>query len=231
MNLSEKTVEQCRDRGGDAAEDRDESLEDALTQPQLGFRDGQPLAADSYGQYPERTDLARPEYGDFLERLLGHDMVGDAGDAVAELTGANDRGALTDWVRTVEAAAEAHGLDTDSLFEGGGQEGGSPLTAVVGYEPPADMVESDNPLLIAELYASGLSVEEIADTLSQEVDGSVTPAAVRDSLKDVGLIEGKTRAETMSDFEDNGARLGGASMETVESGDSRGITVNANDYA
>lgn len=234
MRLDSDTLASCRERGGDALDDRDASIEAALNQPQLGWQEGQPLAADSYDSYPSRKDLARPEYGDFLERLLGHELVGDEGDAVAELTGANDRGTLSDWVRTVTEAAAIHGLSTDSLFEGGGQEGGSALTAVLDYQPPADMLTADNPLLISELYVIGLSVGEIAEVLEKEVDGSVNSAAVSDTLKDVGLVEGKTRDEQRESFEEKDSRLGGVTIDntgTATDGDSRGLTVNAENFA
>ena len=149
-----------------------------------------------------------------------------------ELTGAGDSPTLRKWLSTVEAAAEAHGLDTDTLTAKGGDQGGQDrLTSLLGYEPPADVVHRDNPVLITELYTLGLSVSEVADTLSARVEGSVTEGHVRDTLKTVGLLEGRTRDEQQEAFAENDGRLSQTSHDFSEGGDSNGLTVNAEDFA
>lgn len=227
MKLDRDTLTSCRERSGAAADARPDRIDDALESEKLGYGEGEPLAADSYDSYPSRSELSNPSQGGFLRELLTHPKVNDVGDAVAELTGATDTPTLRDWIRTVESAAEINNLDIDSLTaEGSADEGGAdPLTVTLGYKPHDSVVSSDSTLLVAELYAEGLSVSEISEIL--DTDGP----HVRDTLKDVGLIEGKTRAETRSDFAENDARLGGTTIDNTDTGDSRGLTVNADDYA
>lgn len=230
IDLRPETVEVCRERDGCAAEDdRSEAITEALESPQLGYGEGEPLAADSYAYYPDRAGLSNPDRGDFLCRLLGHDKVGGLDDAVAELCGADDRGTLSDWLATLEAATEVHGLDVASLTsEGGGQGDEDTLTAVLGYEPPTAVVHRDNPVLIGELYTAGLSVTEIADTLGPKVEGAVSEGHVRDTLKTVGLIDGPTRDQQREAFAEKDGRIGGTTIDNTD--ESGGLTIDANDF-
>lgn len=227
LDLHPETVEACRQRDGAAADDRPDSIGDALETPQLGYGEGDPLVAESYDSYPSKAELSNPSQGDFLRRLLSHNKVSSLSDAVAELTGGRDRGHLSDWLATLEAATEVNDLETDNLLaEGSADEGGDdPLTVILGYKPPANVVSVENPLVVAELYQAGLSTVEISELL----DGQ--EGEVRDTLISVGLLEGKTRAEQREAFEDKDGRLGGVSMDFSDSGESGGLTVNAEDYA
>jgi hypothetical protein len=232
VDLHPSTVEAARDRGGDKDPDRPEGITDALETEQLGYGDGDPLVGDSYADYPDRTELSNPARGEFLRDLLAHPSVGGLDDAVAELTGAEDSPTLRKWLSTVEAATEAHSLDVDTLTaKGGDQGGGDRLTSVLGYEPPEDLVHRDNPVLVAELYGLGLSVAEVADTLEPKVEGSVSEGHIRDTLKDVGLLEGRTRGEQREAFEDKDGRITQTSHDFSETGDSSGLTINAEDFA
>lgn len=233
MNFDRETVEACRSRGGAAAEDRPEAISEALESETVGWQDGEPLVGDSYADYPDREQLSNPDSGEFLRDLLSHPLVDGLDTAVEELTGAGDSLTLRKWLSTVGSATEAHGLDVDTLTEkGGDKEGEDTLTALLGYEPPTDMVHRDNHLLVAELYTLGLSVSEVADTLEPKVEGDVREGQVRDSLKTVSLLEGRTRDEQREAFEDNDSRIGGTTVDFSDTeGESRGVTINAEDYA
>ncbi|CAM2757068.1 hypothetical protein [Halobacterium salinarum] len=235
VDIHPDTVEEARDRGGDADADRPEAISEALEGAELGYGVGEPLVGDAYADYPSREQLSNPDRGEFLRDLLAHPQVDGLDSAVEELTGANDTATLGDWLGTLEAAADAHGLDVDTLTAKGEDEreqgGGDRLTSLLGYRPPEDMVRPDNPVLVAELYLLGLSVEEVADTLTKEVEGDVRPAHVRDTLKTVGLLEGRTREEQQEAFAEKDGRIGGTTFDRSEGSDSDGLTVNAEDFA
>ena len=231
LDLHPDTVSDCRQRGGAAAEDRPEAITEALETDQLGYGDGEPLIGDSYQDYPSKADLSNPDSGDFLRRLLGHNKVSSLSDVVAELTAGRDSGHLSDWLATLETATEVHGLDVDTLTaKGSADEGrdGSRLSIILGYEPPSDVIDVDNSILIGELYTAGLSVEEIASLLSEHAEGDVREGSVSDSLKKVGLLEGRTRDQQREAFEEKGGRIGGTTFEN--SGESGGLTIDANDF-
>ncbi|WP_248895630.1 hypothetical protein [Haloplanus halobius] len=231
-DLHPDSVEAARERGGAAAEDRPESITEAVERAELGYGDGEPLVGESYQDYPSREELSNPDRGEFLRDLLAHPLVDGLDTAVEEMTGAGDSPTLRKWLSTVEAASEAHSLDVDTLTaKGGDQGGGDTLTSLLGYEPPADVVHRDNPVLVAELYTLGLSVAEIADTLTPRVEGSVSEGHVRDILKTAGLLKGRTRDEQQTAFEDKDGRIGGTTFDRSEGGDSNGLTVNAEDFA
>jgi hypothetical protein len=231
-DLHPDSVEAARDRGGAAAEDRPKAITEAVERAELGYGEGEPLVGESYADYPSRAELSNPDRGEFVRDLLAHPLVDGLDTAVEELTGAGDSPTLRKWLSTVEAATEAHSLDVDTLTAKGGDQGGEDrLTSLLGYEPPADVVHRDNPVLVAELYRIGLSVSEVADTLEPKVEGSVTEGHVRDTLKTVGLLEGRTRDEQQEAFEDKDGRIGGTTFDRSEGGDSNGLTVNAEDFA
>lgn len=232
VDLHPSTVEAARDRGGAADPDRPEAITEAVEGAELGYGDGEPLVGDTYADYPSRAELSNPDRGEFVRDLLAHPQVQGLDDAVAELTGAGDTPTLRKWLSTLEGAADAHGLDTDTLTAKSGDEGGGDtLTSLLGYEPPTDVVHRGNPVLIAELYTLGLSVEEVADTLGARVEGDIRPAHVRDTLKTVGLLEGRTREEQQEAFAEKDGRIGGTTFDRSEGGDSNGLTVNAEDFA
>jgi hypothetical protein len=231
LDLHPDTVGEARYRGGDADPDRPEAIDEAINTDKLGYGKGEPLVGESYQDYPNRSELSNPVHGTFLRSLLQHSKVATLADAIAELTGANTTATLQKWLSTVEAAAEAHGLDVDTLLAEGDNEGGDVLEAVLGYEPPEAVVTSDNPLLVASLYNAGLSASEIATLLESKVEGSVSEGSVKDSLKETGLLDGRTRDAQVESFEKNDGRLGGTTMTTTETGNSNGLTVSAEDFA
>lgn len=230
VDLHPSTVEAARERDGAADSDRPEGISDALETEQLGYGEGKPLVGESYQDYPSRAELSNPDQGEFVRDLLSHSQVQGLDDAVAELTGAGDTPTLRKWLSTVEAAAEAHGLDPSTLTAEGSADGGEDtLTSLLGYEPSEGMVTRNNPVLLAELYTVGLSVTEIADTLTPMVEGSVSEGHVRDILKTVGLLKGRTRDEQQTAFEENEGRLGGVSLDNTDS-DTGGLTVSTSDF-
>jgi len=233
MNFDHDTVEACRERGGEAADERPDRIEEALKTEKVGYGEGEALVGGTYADYASRESLTRPSKGDFVRELLSHPKVGSLDGAVSELTAVGDSAMRSKWRNAVEAAAEVHGLDVDELLAEGEDERAEEkdrLTELLGYEPHEAMVESDNPLLIAMLYALGLSVEEVADVLGDSVEGSVREAYVRDMLKTVGFLEGRTRDEQREAFSENDAKLGGTTI-TTETSESGGLTVNASDFA
>jgi len=189
MKLNETNVQKCRQRAGSAAEDRDSRIDDVLDRDKLGHNDGQPLAADSYDEYPDYQDLASPEYKDMLTCLSKHDAVGNASDIVSEFCGASHTPLLEDWLEAVEKALQLFSIDITEATE---QK--DLLSEVLGYEPANVLVENAAPMLVAELYILGLRTSEIEDVF-ENADTHVSEPDVRDKLKTVGLLAGKTRQE------------------------------------
>lgn len=220
VGLHPDTVEAAQERGGGPAEDRPEGVDDTLNRPELGRGEGNPLVADTYRTYPDAPEqLANPKWGTLVQDLLAHPLVGGYEDGVAELTGANDTSSRKRWRDALEDAADTFGLKAGELFDQGREdrEGGREdrLTALLGYEPPADVVGADNPVLVGELYLAGLSVAEVCEVLGDHCEG-VREGQVRDALRTVGFLEGATRDEQRDTFEDNDGRLGGVSVSTED---------------
>lgn len=215
--LNAATVEDARDRGGAPAEDRPDRVAKVLEDREtLGYGEGEPLAAERYSDYPDRPeDLSNPKYYPFCEALMSHPLVGSYSDCVEELTTATDRASINRWEKALEDAAGAYGLDAPTLFSKGEErrkeEPEDRLTELIGFEPPNPSVE--NGLLVATLYADlGLSCEEIADLCEDHAEGSVRVAAVEDTLRRQGLLEGATREEQADTFEAKDGKLGGTSF-------------------
>ncbi|WP_193309338.1 hypothetical protein [Halorubrum halophilum] len=215
-DISIETVEQCRGRGGDSAEDRDDSIDTVLVSDTIGYNEGEPLVegVTTHQEYPSRSELADPRTADFLRRLFSHDLIGSIEDATRELTGVRDESTFRDWVSDLEASAELHGIDTDSLFEDSREEPDTKevVSEVLGYEVGEGMLDSNNPLLLSALYVEGLSVDEIAEVLE------VGQTDVRDRLKSVGLLRGKTTSEQTEAFRENKGRTSYSSSSTVDLG-------------
>lgn len=233
MKLDSTTVEAARDRDGNADPTRPDRIDDILDSDTLGHNEGEPLVGDSYGDYPSREELTNPNHGEFIRDILSHHLVGSLDDAASELTGATDSVTFGNWKEALETATEIHGLDVDNLLTNGedSEDSGEQLEELLGYEPLTDMKNYDNPLLVAELYTLGLSVVEVSNVLEEEVDDTVRPDYVRDSLKDVDLLNGKTRDEQREAFRENDSKIGGTTIinkQTTEG--SKGLTVNTNDF-
>jgi len=205
LDISTETVEKCRERNGAALEGRDDSIDNVLVSDTLAYNEGSPLVegVDSYADYPSRKQLSNPEYGDFLRRLFSHELVGTWSDAVTELTSTTSESLLSDWIDAVEKAADLHNIDTESLFADSREE---PDTAevvsdILGYEVEGSMLDSNNPLLLSALYVEGLSDGEISEVLETD------KTSVRDKLKSVGLLNGKTTDEQTAAFRQNHAEI------------------------
>jgi hypothetical protein len=219
LDCSPETVEGAQSRGGDPATDRPDRIEQALNRPEVGYGEGEPLVANRYSQYPDKPEqLTEPKWGSLVEDLLAHPLVRGYSSAVDELTTAQD-GERDKWRESVAAAASAYDLDAPELFErGAGQSREDPLVAILGYQPSEDM--TDSPLLVGELYCLGLGVSEICQVL-EDREG----AQVRDALKDLGLLQGRTQEQEREDASD---RLGGTTMDFRESGDvNPGVNINS----
>jgi len=197
MKLNETNAQKCRQRAGSAAEDRDSRIDDVLDRDKLGHNDGQPLAADSYDEYPDYQDLASPEYKDMLTCLSKHDAVGNASDIVSEFCGASHTPLLEDWLEAVEKALQLFSIDITEATE---QK--DLLSEVLGYEPANVLVENASPMLVAELYICGLSTSEIEDVF-ESTETHITERQVRDKLREIGLLGGKTQAEQTEDGREN----------------------------
>jgi len=197
FTLNETNVQKCRQRAGSAANDRPDSIDDVLDRDKLGYNDGQPLAADSYDEYPNYQDLASPEYEDMLTCLAKHDRVSNASDIVSEFCGASHTPLLEDWLQAVEKA-----LDLFSINITEATEQNDLLSEVLNYQPAAVFVENASPMLIAELYICGLSTSEIEDVF-ESTETHITERQVRDKLREIGLLAGKTQSEQTEDGREN----------------------------
>ncbi|WP_152421809.1 hypothetical protein [Halorubrum saccharovorum] len=196
MNISKDVVAQCRDRGGDRLEDRDDRIGNTLVEDTLGYQEGSCLVGESYSQYPDREDLANPQHGSFLRELLSHELVGSWSDAVKELTGARTEGMLRKWIDSLERASELHGLESQELFANAREppETRKVISEILGYKIPDSIVETNNVLLLSALYVEGLSISEISDVLETD------ETSVSDTLKSVGLLAGATTDESEQSF-------------------------------
>lgn len=219
VDLHPDTVERARERAGGPDDDRPDSIDDVLDRAELGHGEGDPLVegCESYRDYPDTPEeLSNPKWVTFLRELFAHSRVNGYDGAVTELTGANDSGIVGRWRDALERAARTFDLDVPTLFDKGAEERENDregrLTTILGYEPPADVVDAENPLVVAELYLAGLSVAEVCDVLADYTEG-VREGQVRDALRTVGFIHGPTRDEQRDTFEENEGRLGGISMD------------------
>lgn len=220
MNLDSDTIEKARERNGAALEDRDSSIGETLVGDTVGYNEGDPLVGESYSEYPDKEDLANPSQGEFLETLFSHELVGSYTDAVKELTGARTDDMMRDWQSDIEASAELHGLAVESLFANAREPPTTEevVSEVLGYEVGKGMLQSNSVLLLSALYTEGLSVVEISTVLETE------ETSIRDSLKEVGLLRGKTTSEQTEAFRENKGRTSYSSSSTVDLG-----AVEAND--
>lgn len=220
LKIDTETVEEARQRGGNAAEDRPSRIDNTLVSDTIGYNEGEPLVegVTNYQEYPLRSELADPSTADFLRRLFGHELIGSIEDATRELTGVRDESTFRDWVSDLEAAATLHSID-NAAFEDSREEPATEevVSNILDYEVGEGMLDSNNTLLLSALYVEGLSVDEIAEVLE------IRETGVRDSLKEVGLLNGRTTEEQTQAYRKNGGRLSHSSSvnyEAVERNDS-----------
>ncbi|WP_144050381.1 hypothetical protein [Halorubrum persicum] len=225
LEIDTETVEEARQRGGNAADDRPSRIDNTLVSDTIGFGSGDPLVGSSYNDYPDREDLANPSQGEFLETLFSHELVGSYADAVKEMTGARTEGMMRSWLDSLESAAELHGLSSEDLFADSREELDREglVSEVLGYEIDGSMLDSNNVLLFSSLYLVGCSTEEIAELLEiRETD-------VKDRLKSVGLLNGRTTDEQETAFREKRGEVnrpsGGVSVNHKAVSESDSVTV------
>lgn len=224
-------VATARERDGDRVEDRSERVEDLLNGDRLGYGEGDPLAADSYQNYPDNpTQLSAPKWRDWVEGLLSHPTVGSYSDAVAEATPTADQVSISRWREAIQNATNTAQLDAGELFDltdDGEQNATEDPLSVLTEAWPDDAVRSDNPLVVANLYAGrGCSVGEIARLFDCSEDH------VRGVLRQCGLLEGAENG-TVDPTDVKDLRLGGttvSNLDNEERSSSGGLSVNASDF-
>jgi len=193
MKLDTETVSDAKQRDGDASNDREDRINTVVNRPQLGFRNGAPLVGGyDYIDYPDRLDLADPQYADFLEDLAESPSIGNAADMVAELTSVSADSMLSKWLEAVERACQIYDIDVSNLET---ETVDNPVETVLEHDIPDSVLTAENSLLQIELYVAGLSVEEAATLLSEVCQTSVSPTTVRNNLTDVGFIDGRGESD------------------------------------
>ncbi|OYR82986.1 hypothetical protein DJ84_09065, partial [Halorubrum ezzemoulense] len=110
-------VQNARERDGDRAEDRSDRVDELLNADRLGYGEGDPLAADSYDDYPDDpAQLSAPKWRDWVEALLSHPAVNSYSDAVAEATPSEDQVSVKKWTQAIQYAASASQLNRSAAF-------------------------------------------------------------------------------------------------------------------
>lgn len=223
-------VTNARQRDGDPAEDRPDRVDELLNADQLGYGEGDPLAAHSYADYPDdATQLSAPKWRSFVESLLSNAVVNSYDDAVAEVTPAADQITRKKWREAIQNAARAAELDVGELFDygdDGEQDATEDALAALTESWPDDAVRSDNPLVVADLYESGLSTAEIAGLFECSED------RVRGVLRQCGLLE-VTENERRDPKREKDIRLGGTTvsqLDNEEQSSSDGLTVDVSAF-
>jgi hypothetical protein len=219
--IDAKTVTACRERNGAAKKERASRIDDALSRPKLGHRNGEPiLDGYSYDHYPSKGDLSDPSWRSFLIKLFSHYLIRSYEDAATELTGATGTH-LGKFEDALQKAANLYDLNADSLFEDGEPPQESRLTEILGEEPHEAIISPRNPMLVGEMYRLGMSVREITDVLADEVDNA-TKETIRNTLKRCALIDGKPSDDAPTGsvpLEEKDVRLGGTTIQTESTND------------
>lgn len=196
MNISASRVRECRDRDGEAAEERPDHTDAALCyRRRIGYNSGLPLVGDVgdppklgedvrdfYSHYPNGSDVLLPENFDFVADLF--DAVGslDAAEAETKIDKA-----------TLRKAADLHSLN---LPDGDGFE--EPSEDVIqlpsgerwDVELLADPPESDCRLLTQLLATDKMGVGEASEFLTRALNRLVQPQDVREAAQECNLLHG-----------------------------------------
>lgn len=224
------TVEAARTRDGEAAQDRDAEVSDSLEWPTVGKGRGEPLAADSYSNYPSDTSaLSGPKWRRTILELLSHPAIKDWDDATAELFGKGDSHVKRKRRRALERACGGFGIEASELFAKGNPNdlgGPADARATLTADLSKHVARESNPLCIAHLYLEkGLSCEEI-DTIFESPDGTA-----RERLYGLGLVrrrKDRDGGKSMSDLLVNPPEEDGEDGEDADGGG--GITVDTRDF-
>jgi hypothetical protein len=197
-----ETLEAVRERLPAPADDRDAEVDEALDEGErVGFKEGEPLADVPYSEYP---DPLEPSAGDVLRAVVEHERVTEPSDVADELHTSVSR---------VRRGADLHGVELPS--------GGSfdvevatrtfdvPLhDGPVHLEDLTDDPADDHRLMHHLVVTAGLGVSEVVTFLERAVNDarapseprySVTEQDVKDTLREMNLLEGPTTAERERD--------------------------------
>jgi len=190
---------EARDRGGAPKEDRPAEVDNALEpSPELGRNNGLPLVGDSYDDYPSVNQLTLPQSRDFVIDLVEHDRVTSLRDAVEELTGGADGLTGQKYRKALTKALDLFDVEREHLSGGSFdipdvENDDSDELDLFTKSAPRDIPNpAENPLVVGHLYVVGLSVSEITTYLGEELNDAVYRQQIRQTLIDVGLLEGRT---------------------------------------
>lgn len=229
-------VAEGRERNGKPREERPVEVDEFLEpSEEVGYNEGLPLLDRSYDQYPSRQELLQPDGGEVLESLADHDLVSSISDIASELNTREE---------VIEKATELHGIEIESTFDITVASEEDTISVPIEGQVEIDHLREplyDDSRLLYHLYVQcGMGIEEIAESLSAQLERNreVRARDIRQGLVNVGLIDGDRTNYGNGTIRDNDIRLGGAAVDISEDGpnrkfreESRGLTVNANDYA
>lgn len=237
--LDTPAIEDARARlpdRGDVPEEALEALEPS--EERVGFNQGASLVEGGDGptdhsHYPQGEDVLRPSAEDTLEALADHSKVADIEDVADELDTSRD---------TVAKAMQLHGIeDPDGETEDATEDViHLPLHGEVDLEHVRTPVWRDARVLEHLAVRCQYGVADIKTVLERERnDGrpgsqprwTVGESDIEDALADIGLMDRDEPESATAENED--LRLGGASHDFSESGDSSpsgGLTVNTADF-
>ena len=198
MMFDHNALEAARDRLPNPADERPAEVDDALeTGERIGFEEGEPLANVGYDEYPD--DVLKPDAGDVLRSVTDHDKVSDPEDVADELHTSVSR---------VEKGAEHHAVELPSggSFEVETATGtiDAPLAdAPVHLDDLTTPPHDDHRLIHHLTVACGMGVTEVVTFLERAVNDArgsdtrytITEGDVKDTLREINLIDGATTAE------------------------------------
>ncbi|WP_251343403.1 hypothetical protein [Haloplanus halophilus] len=209
MNLSAKSIAKVRNRNGEPAEDRPEYVEDALSEPKrLGYNNGLPIVEHPsepndvslnddvrhlYSHYIRNEDVLLPDASDFLTELFDSDLINSIEDASNELN--------TDE-SLIRKAVDLHGVtieDTSSEQETTQSESlVLPSGESIPYSFLSDPPWKDSRVLCQLLATDGLSIDETATYLSDQLEEDVSSSEIRKASVECGLLEGSVNDDSGS---------------------------------
>ncbi|REA01261.1 hypothetical protein DEQ92_18095 [Haloferax sp. Atlit-6N] len=222
-------IQSARQRDGDAAEDRNDRVDEILNRPRLGYGESDPLVGDDYDDYLEQPDdLTTPEANQFVTELFAHPLVSSIDDAIQETTPATgDRLIVANWREAFERATELFGVSIpEDSDEHDMQDSKSRLTELLG-DYPEDMRDPSNAITVSTLYAElGCSTNEIAEVFSDE-GRNVTPNQIRAILRNVGLIHSNESEDSEPSHQLGGTSMSYRDTDVPNSGGNTGININS----
>ena len=192
MNISAKKIEKCT---GEARDDRPDYVNDLTLKRKIGWQKGSPVVGDrvglgddlsqGYEHYRRRDELFQPDAGKFLSELFDCELINSVSDVSRE---------LNSEVETVKKAANLHCIElSDGSDDSPEQERDNdrfifPSGESWPTELLADPIESDVRVLSQLLATNGMSVEEVAQYLSDRLSRNVTASDVRQEAQRVNIL-------------------------------------------